>query len=102
MSSRREPVCEYLRLHCLILNLISLNIGVDILNEQIVHQNGPYKRVKRWIRGIYPKLGIIHKGLTGWETVVEKDVIVPNYTFIVVECMNNSSAVVPNHEDTTQ
>lgn len=75
---------------------------MDILDEQIVHQNGPYKRVRRWIRGIYPELGTIHKGLTGWETVVEKDVIVPNYTFIVVECKCNSQEAIANHEDTTQ
>lgn len=75
---------------------------MDILDEQIVHQNGPYKRVKRWIRGMYPELGTIHKGLTGWETVIEKDVIVPNYTFIVVECKCMLQVAVANHEDTTQ
>ena len=62
---------------------------MDILDEHIVHKNGSYKRVIRWIRGIYPKLGKIHKGLTGWETVIEEDVIVPHYSFIVVEYKNN-------------
>lgn len=59
--------------------------GIEILDEQIVYQNGPYMRVKRWLRGVHPKLGTITYGLTGWETLVEKDIIKPNRTFYVYE-----------------
>lgn len=59
--------------------------GVEILDEQVVSQNGPFVRIKRWLRGIHPELGVITWGLTGWETLVEKDVIRPTHTFTVIE-----------------
>lgn len=58
---------------------------MEVLDEQIVYQNGPFLRVKRWLRGSYPELGIIHCGLTGIETIVEKDVIRPIHTFSIYE-----------------
>ena len=58
---------------------------IEILDEQILCQSGSYKRVKRWLRGVHPKLGVIHRGYTGWETIQEVDVLVPMGTFTVVE-----------------
>ena len=59
--------------------------GIEVLDEQIVYQNGPFVRVKRWLRGVHPKLGTITYGFTGWETLVEKDIIKPSGTFYVYE-----------------
>jgi len=59
--------------------------GIEILDEQIVYQDSTYLRVKRWLRGVHPNLGVITYGYTGWETVVEKDVIKSVNTFHVYE-----------------
>lgn len=58
-------------------------MNIEILDEQIIYQNGSYRRIKRWIKGVHPELGIIIFGLTGLETFIEKDVIVPKYVFMV-------------------
>jgi hypothetical protein len=55
---------------------------LELLDEQIVYQRGCYKRVKRWFKGSHP-IGVVIKGFTGLETVVEQDVIVPMGTFQV-------------------
>jgi hypothetical protein len=55
----------------------------DLLDEKVLFQEGRYKRIKRWWRGIHPHRGVIIQGYTGWETVEEKDLIVPARTFIV-------------------
>lgn len=49
----------------------------DVLDEKVVYQCGPLQRIRRWWRGIHPERGIIIFGLTGWETVEEKDRVVP-------------------------
>ncbi len=59
--------------------------GIEILDEVILYQKGCFKRVKRWLRGRHPHLGILIQGYTGIETVVESDVIVPMATFEVVD-----------------
>jgi hypothetical protein len=59
--------------------------GIEILDEKIVYQNGPFCRVQRWLRGVHPHLGILIRGYTGWETFVETDVIRPSHTFTVVD-----------------
>lgn len=58
--------------------------GIDILNEQVVSRSGSFVRIKRWLRGVHPELGVIMWGLTGWETLIEKDIIKPIHTFTVV------------------
>jgi hypothetical protein len=60
--------------------------GIEILDERILAQHGCFVRVKRWLRGAHPHLGVINpKGWTGVETVVEQDVIRPVATFYVGE-----------------
>lgn len=49
----------------------------EILSEEIIHQQGSFRRVKRWLRGCHPDLGLIINGDTGVETVVELDIIKP-------------------------
>lgn len=56
---------------------------IEILDEQIIHQCNSFKRVKRWLRGKHPQLGVLHMGYTGWETIQEADVITPMMTFTV-------------------
>lgn len=51
----------------------------EILGEQIIAEQGSFKKVKRWYRGAHPQLGLLIPpwlGLSGdWETVVVVDVI---------------------------
>lgn len=56
-----------------------------ILDTQVIYQSGAYKRIRQWVKGIHPELGIISKGWTGWETIIERDVIKPIHTFYVKE-----------------
>ena len=63
--------------------------GIEVLDEQVVCQNGPFVRIKRWIRGTHPELGTIVQGLTGWETLIEIDVLRPRHTFTIVNCFTS-------------
>jgi len=60
----------------------------EIVGEQILYSNGPFRRVRRWVKGKYPNLGRIIYGFTGWETEIEMDVIKPVRTFLVAEEVN--------------
>ena len=55
----------------------------ELLDQHVLFQHGPLQRVRRWWRGIHPEKGTITWGWTGWETVEEKDRIVPAHTFTV-------------------
>jgi len=55
----------------------------DILDEKIISQKGPFQRIKRWWKGIHAEKGTIIHGWTGWETVEERDRIVPVRTLPV-------------------
>jgi hypothetical protein len=57
----------------------------ELLDEKVIARRGRFRRSKRWWRGIHPDKGTITKGWTGWETVEEKDHIVPARTFLVRE-----------------
>jgi hypothetical protein len=61
------------------------DIKLELLNEITLYKKGCYKRVKRWFRGAHPTIGIIIKGFTGVETVVEQDVIIPMVRFRVID-----------------
>lgn len=65
------------------------NTKLELLDERIIYTNGCFKRVRRWYKGAHPKLGLIIKGLTGQETVVEQDVIVPIGRIHVVDSPPN-------------
>ena len=56
---------------------------IEVLDEHVLKQYGSYKRVKRWLRGRHPTLGVLHMGYTGWETIQEADVLVPMVIFSV-------------------
>jgi hypothetical protein len=55
----------------------------EILDEQVIFQQGRVQRIRRWWRGVHPDRGVIILGWTGWETVEEKDQIIPVRTFVV-------------------
>ena len=52
----------------------------QLLDQKVLHQRGPYQRVRRWWRGILPHKGRVIRGLTGWETLEESDRIMPAHT----------------------
>jgi hypothetical protein len=54
-----------------------------LLDEQIIEMSGACQRVRRWWKGSHPEKGVITRGLTGWETVEEKDRIIPLHLFNV-------------------
>lgn len=58
-------------------------IDRELLDEKVIARRGPFQRIKRWWRGIDPGRGLVTKGSTGWETVEERDRIVPSHTFAV-------------------
>jgi hypothetical protein len=60
------------------------NLEIDnpqVLGEQILYQQGSFKRVKRYLKGFHPELGKLYEGLSGKETIQEKDIITPVITF---------------------
>lgn len=56
----------------------------EILSEQVLYQNGSYKRIRRWISGIHPHRGVITRGYTGFETIEELDIITATHKFTVL------------------
>jgi hypothetical protein len=55
----------------------------EILDEKVLQQRGAWQRVRRWWRGVHADKGTIIVGWTGWETVEERDRILPLHTFVV-------------------
>ena len=55
----------------------------NLLDTKVIYQQSTIQCVRRWWRGIHPDKGVITWGWTGWETVEEKDVIIPIHTFSV-------------------
>jgi len=54
-----------------------------ILSEEIIYQQGSFRRVRRYLKGWHPERGRLHSGWQGKETIEEKDVISPIKTFEV-------------------
>jgi hypothetical protein len=60
------------------------NKEYEVLDEKVLFRRSGFKRVRRWIRGAHPNLnGTLIKGYTGWETIIEQDLIIPSRKFIV-------------------
>lgn len=57
---------------------------VEILDEEVVYKNNNFYSIKRWIKGVHPELGTIVRGYTGWETLIEIDVIRPTMKYQVI------------------
>ncbi len=60
-------------------------LGADLLHEQVISQRGNVQRIRRWWRGVHPDKGTIIQGWTGWETVEERDRIIPGTIVTVVD-----------------
>lgn len=58
---------------------------LEVLDEQVLRSRGCFKVVRRWFKGQHPELGVIIQGLTGWETVVDQEVIVPMVKIHIVD-----------------
>ena len=52
-------------------------VDLDILSEVTIHEGQGVKRVRQYVHGSYPKLGKLHEGWSGHETIIEKDQIKP-------------------------
>lgn len=78
--------CMIINIHVGCLYPIRRHVdGIEILDEHILHQQGSFLKVRMWLRGRHPNLGTIIFGLTGVETVVERDIIRPMGTFLVTQ-----------------
>jgi hypothetical protein len=50
---------------------------LPIVGEEILHEHGCFRRIRQYIAGWHPDLGVLHFGWSGQETIVERDVISP-------------------------
>lgn len=49
----------------------------EVLDEQIIEENGSFKRVRRHLKGHWPSKGMLSFGWQGKETIEEKTIIEP-------------------------
>ena len=68
---------------CFLLLFQRENVRPYLLGEQILSQSGPFMWVRRFYLGWHPRLGTLHFGLTGKETIVEESVVLASFTFEV-------------------
>jgi hypothetical protein len=47
----------------------------QVLGEEVLHEQGSFRRLRQYIAGWHPHLGALHFGWSGQETIVERDVI---------------------------
>ena len=73
------------RVNILVENSNCFLDGIEILGEEILYQKGCFVKIRRWLRGDHPKLGILSPGLTGMETIIEQDIIKPIFTCQVLD-----------------
>jgi len=63
-----------------------------IIQQEIVYSRGCFYRIRRWIKGwVNVPDGKFMFGLTGKETYVEKNVIIPQRTFFIHQETNDRS-----------
>jgi hypothetical protein len=60
-----------------------------ILSEQVIEGTGPVQMIRRYILGHHPKMGKLHWGLQGAETIVETREFRPWRKFWVHEANNS-------------
>ena len=57
---------------------------LTILGEQVIHESGTFRRVRRYVQGCHPDLGVMVVGWSGgWETVWELAVLRPSRVYAV-------------------
>jgi hypothetical protein len=62
------------------------------LDEKLLHQHGPWRRMRRWWPGAHPDKGIITSGWSGVETVEERECFMPPHVVAVHEPSRRSPA----------
>lgn len=62
---------------------------MKILDEHVLYQQGSFKKVRRWIEGWHPHLGLLTWGITGKETIVEETVIKPQIEYHIENTPQN-------------
>jgi hypothetical protein len=72
-SKSREPL--WLSVHQLGASRMSDRLRV--LGEEILHEQGSFRRLRQYVAGWHPHLGTLHFGWSGRETIIERDVILP-------------------------
>lgn len=60
---------------------------MTVLDEVVVEVRGRLIHRRRWLRGAYPKLGTIIRGLTGIETVQDTYRVIASNIFNVLQPM---------------
>ena len=66
---------------------------IIILGSQIIYEGQGIRRIKRWIKNAHPNLGIITKGYSGWETLVEIQIVKDLKHFVVHENHSQSKEI---------
>jgi len=46
-----------------------------VLCQETLHERDSFRRVRQYLQGHHPKLGKLHDGWSGPETIVERDVV---------------------------
>ena len=58
---------------------------MEIIGREVLYENRSFRRVRDYVSGHHPELGILHNGWSGDETIIERDVITPIVQFDVTE-----------------
>lgn len=58
---------------------------MEILDQHILHQQGSFYKVRRWVSGWHPHLGLLTWGITGKETIIETSIVKPHVEYKIVE-----------------
>ena len=60
---------------------------MEIIDQKIIYQKGFFKRIRQWIRGWGHRIpdSLQVWGLTGQETLIDREVFVHLHTFFVLE-----------------
>ena len=54
-----------------------------LLNQIVLEQRGPWRRLRSWWQGVHPERGMISCGWSGLETVEEKEYFKPTHVIAV-------------------
>jgi hypothetical protein len=56
---------------------------MQVLHREVVSTHGQFVLIREYVAGRHPELGKIISGYTGWETVIEREVLVPTGLLLV-------------------
>jgi len=56
---------------------------MQVLNRETISTHGQFVLIREYVAGRHPELGKIHFGYTGWETVIEREALVPTSLLFV-------------------